>query len=96
MTAIVDRLKREPVLIVTALIVGLTAAQDALSGGADFSTIIFAVLQAMLGFAARSFVTPISAPVVPDKTEVGIEGSTDTVMVRTSPPGPTGVEGGAS
>jgi hypothetical protein len=93
MNAIIDRLRREPVLIVTALIVGLTAAQDALSGGADLSTILFAVIQAVLGWAARSFVTPTSAPVLAADTVGAVKGSADTVVIQPSPPGPTGVEG---
>lgn len=47
-----------------------------------------------VGAAVHGKVTPTAAPVLPSETEVRIEGSRDTVIVRPSPPGSTDIEGG--
>lgn len=40
-------------------------------------------------------VTPVANPTLPANTEVKVEGTTDTVIVQPTPPGPAGIEGGA-
>jgi hypothetical protein len=51
-------IRLEPVAIVGLLIIGLTAAQDALGGGADLKTAAVALAQAVLVALARQLVTP--------------------------------------
>lgn len=51
-------IRLEPVFIVTALIIALTAAQQALTSGLDLQTAAIAAVQALLGFLARQLVTP--------------------------------------
>jgi hypothetical protein len=43
---------------------------------------------------ARS--TPVANPTLPSGTSVNVQGSSDSVVIAPSPPGPTGVEGGAT
>ena len=39
--------------------------------------------------------TSNTSPVLPANTTVAVEGTSDTVVVQPTPPGPTGTEGGA-
>lgn len=38
--------------------------------------------------------TPTAAPTLKSGTEVKVQGTTDTVVIAPTPPGPTGIEGG--
>jgi hypothetical protein len=40
--------------------------------------------------------TPVGNPTLPANTEVKVQGTEDTVVVQPTPPGPTGIEGGAA
>jgi hypothetical protein len=40
--------------------------------------------------------TPVANPTLPANTEVKVQGTEDTVVVQPTPPGPTGIEGGAA
>jgi hypothetical protein len=51
-------IRLEPVALVGLAIIGLQAAQDALSGGADLNTVLVAFGQAILVALARQLVTP--------------------------------------
>ena len=48
------------------------------------------------GLLIKPTVTPVAAPSLKVGTKVAVEGSTDSVVIAPTPPGPTGVEGGAS
>lgn len=47
------------------------------------------------GMLIKPTVTPVAAPKLKPGTEVAVEGTTDSVVIAATPPGPTGVEGGA-
>jgi hypothetical protein len=51
-------IRLEPVMVVTALIIALTAAQTALGSGLDLQAAGVAAIQALLGYLARQLVTP--------------------------------------
>lgn len=40
--------------------------------------------------------TPVHNPTLPANTEVKVQGTTDSVVIQPSPPGPVGVEGGVA
>lgn len=50
-------------------------------------------LGVFLAFLANTATTPISDPILKAGTEVKVEGTSDTVIVQPTPPGPTGLEG---
>ena len=52
----IDRLRNEPVLLLTALIIGLTAFQGAMQAGLSMDDAVLAVLQAIVGYAMRELV----------------------------------------
>lgn len=52
----IDRLRNEPVMLVTAAIIALTAFQSAVSSGLSLDDAALAVIQALLGWVAREFV----------------------------------------
>lgn len=56
MIRLIDRLKNEPVLLITAAIIALTALQSAMTAGLEPTDAALAVAQALLGFLARSLV----------------------------------------
>lgn len=53
---IVDRIRQEPVLLITLGIILLTTAKDAMASGLDMDAVLLAVAQAALGFVARELV----------------------------------------
>jgi hypothetical protein len=53
-------------------------------------------LVAVLGLFVRQTTTPTAAPTLSANTEVKVQGTSDTVIVQPTPPGPAGVEGGAA
>lgn len=76
-------------ILFVAVLAGLVNMDDKLLAGIGLA--VSALLSLFVYHASTSKVYPILA----NNTEAKIEGSEDTVMVRTSPPGPVGVEGGA-
>lgn len=52
-------------------------------------------LEAILTLFVRHTSTPVAAPTLPADTEVTVKGTSDTVIVQPTPPGPAGIEGGA-
>lgn len=52
-------------------------------------------LVAVLTLFVRQSSTSTAAPKLEAGTEVTVKGTTDTVVVQPTPPGPTGIEGGA-
>lgn len=50
------RIRNEPVLLLTGLIIGATAFQDAVQTGLTLDDAALAVAQALAGFAMREFV----------------------------------------
>lgn len=56
---LIDRLTKEPVLIVTAAAIALTALSDALSQGLDLDTALLAMVQAVVGWLLRETVVPM-------------------------------------
>lgn len=62
------------------------------------ATVIGAVvtfLGVFIAFLANTQTTPISDPVLPAETVVRVQGTTDTVTIKPTPPGPEGDSGGA-
>lgn len=53
-------------------------------------------LVAVLGLFVRQSSTSTASPQLKAGTEVKVQGTTDSVIIAASPPGPTGVEGGAA
>lgn len=90
-------LGREPVAI--AAVVGI-AINLGLTFGLRLTVeqvaLINALVVGVLAIIARQNVTPTAAPTLAQGSEVTVKGSSDTVIVQPSPPGPTGVEGGAA
>ena len=58
--SLVRRLRDEPILLVTATIVGLTAFRDATTAGIGTEDALVYVAEALLGFIGRSLVWPSS------------------------------------
>ena len=57
------------------------------------ATIVGAVgvfLGAFIAFLANTATTPVSDPILPTNTVVRVQGTTDTVTIQPTPPGPTG------
>lgn len=52
-------------------------------------------LSALLTLFVRQASTPTAAPTLPQGAEVTVKGTTDTVIVQSTPPGPIGIEGDA-
>lgn len=52
-------------------------------------------LEVVLGLFVWNSVTPTASPTLAEGTEVSVQGSEDKVIIEKSPPGPTGIEGGA-
>ena len=52
-----------------------------------------ALILAAVSIWAASRSTPVSNPTLPTGSVVNVQGSEDKVIIETSPPGPTGVEG---
>lgn len=50
-------------------------------------------LELVLGLFAWNASTPVASPTLPVGTKVAVKGTEDKVIVNTSPPGPTGLEG---
>ena len=62
------------------------------------ATVIGAVgafLGAFIAFLANTQTTPISDPVLQAGTSVRVQGTTDTVTIQPTPPGPTGGDNNA-
>ena len=62
------------------------------------ATVVGAVgvfLGAFIAFLANTQTTPISDPVLQAGTSVRVQGTTDTVTIQPTPPGPTGHEDNA-
>lgn len=53
-----DRLKREPILILAMFVAIGQVVVDQLNAGADAATVVSAVLALVAGFVGRYFVTP--------------------------------------
>ena len=53
------------------------------------------VFIALLTLFVRQASTPTAAPTLPEGAEVTVQGTTDTVIVAPTPPGPIGIEGDA-
>lgn len=53
-----------------------------------------AFLSVFIAFLANTQTTPIHDPILAAGTTVSVKDSEDKVVIATSPPGPTGVEGG--
>lgn len=51
-------------------------------------------LGAFIAFLANTATTPISDPILPSGTSVKVQGTSDTVIVQPTPPGPIGGDGG--
>ena len=49
--------------------------------------------EVVLGLFVWNATTPAAAPRLKAGTEVSVQGSTDSVVIATSPPGPVGIEG---
>jgi hypothetical protein len=47
------------------------------------------------GLLIKQAVTPVVAPKLPAGTTVQVQGTTDAVVIRPTPPGPKGVDGGS-
>lgn len=52
-------------------------------------------LIAVLTLFVRQSSTPTASPTLATGTEVAVKGTSDSVVIAPSPPGPTGIEGGA-
>jgi hypothetical protein len=69
---------------------------DRLSPEMQVAIIAFAnsVIVVAVILLTKSQVTPIADPTLKSGTSVKVEGTTDSVVIAATPPGPTGVEGG--
>lgn len=91
-------LNKEPVAVATAVVAVLNVLQlmGFVSLTADAVSALNIALVAVLGLFVRQSVTPTAAPNLDAGTEVKVTGTTDTVVIQPSPPGPVGVEDGAA
>lgn len=56
---------------------------------------VVAFLGVFIAFLANTQTTPIKDPILAAGTTVTVKDTSDTVVIAPTPPGPTGVEGGA-
>jgi hypothetical protein len=97
MYALGNLFTKEPAVIAGAIrtilwvlvLLGVVALQEAALAG------IALALEVVLTLFVRQTVTPLSSPTLPIGTEVNMPGTSDTVIVQPTPPGPVAVEGGA-
>ena len=71
------------------------AAGQIESGAQALGELLFLLAPLITGLLIKPNVTPVAEPQLPNGTEVRIQNSDDTVIVRPTPPGPVGVEDGA-
>ena len=90
-------LQREPAVIAGAVIAVLNALQQfgVINLTADGLSAVNIALIAVLTLFVRQTSTSLSSPTLKANTEVSVKGTSDTVVIQPTPPGPTGVEGGA-
>lgn len=88
-----------PVAIAAVLSTGVALIGYVAGLDDTLKVLILAFGNSVIGLGTIIFLnartTSSTAPVVQRGTEVAIEGSTDTVVVQPSPPGPVGIEDGA-
>lgn len=91
-------INKEPVAVSAAIVAVLNVLQltGVVNLTGDTVSAINIALVAVLGLFARQASTPTSEPTLKQGTEVHVEGTSDTVIVQPSPPGPIGVEDGAA
>ena len=58
--------------------------------------LLLLVAPLITGALINPTVTPVAKPKLPAGTEVMVQGSTDTVVIQPTPPGPVGIEDGAT
>ena len=89
-------IQREPAVIAGTVIAVLQAlilfnvVQLTVEQLAGVNTALIAVLTLFV----RQSSTPTSEPTLKANTEVKVQGTSDSVVIQATPPGPTGVEGG--
>ena len=74
-------------LVLAAVALGLLAIDEQ-----QLATLMLA-LSALLTLFVRQASTPTAAPVLAQGSQVTVKGTTDTVIVQPTPPGPVGIEG---
>lgn len=75
-------------LLYVAVLAGLLVMDEKLLAGIALGA------EVLLGLFVYNSVTPIADPTLKAGTSVNVKDSEDKVVIETSPPGPTGVEGG--
>lgn len=90
-------LNKEPAAVAAAIVAVLNVLQLTGVVSLDGNTVsaINIALVAVLGLFVRQASTPTAAPTLATGTEVKVKDSSDTVIIAPSPPGPSGIEGGA-
>ncbi|MEO7667152.1 MAG: hypothetical protein ABIU97_08990 [Dehalococcoidia bacterium] len=91
-------IQREPAAVSAAVIAVLNLLQilGVVSLTADAVSALNIALVAVLGLFVRQNSTSTASPTLARGSEVTVQGTSDTVIVQPSPPGPVGIEGGAS
>lgn len=88
-------LEKEPAVLAEAVrsVLLALAALGVIAVGEQQLAVFMLALSALLTLFVRHTSTPTASPTLAANTEVSVKGSTDTVIIQASPPGPTGVEG---
>lgn len=88
-------IQKEPAAVAAAIVAVLNVLQltGVVSLDGDTVSAINIALIAVLGLFVRQSTTPTAAPTLPAQTEVSVKGTSDTVVIQPTPPGPIGYEG---
>lgn len=89
-------IQKEPAVIAAAVVAVLQAVilLGFLQMSAEQLAAINIALVAVLGLFVRQTSTPTASPTLEAGTSVAVKGTTDSVVIQPTPPGPAGVEGG--
>jgi hypothetical protein len=88
-------LEKEPAVLaeaVRAILLTLVLFNVIVVNEQQLATAMLA-LSALLTLFVRQVSTPTAAPILAEGAEVTVKGTTDTVIVAPTPPGPIGIEG---
>lgn len=90
-------IQKEPTAVAAAIVAVLNVLQltGVVNLDGDTVSAINIALVAVLGLFVRQASTPISQPTLKAGTEVSVKDTSDSVIIAPTPPGPSGVEGGA-
>lgn len=90
-------IQKEPAVVAGAVLAVLNMLQalGMITLTADALSSINLALIAVLTLFVRQTSTSTASPTLKPGTEVQVKGTTDSVVIEATPPGPVGVEGGA-